>query len=282
MTLHRLDTIVADKTETSRSYAAKLIQEGKVRLGNEVLDKPSKKISSDTNLKIEFNKNIVYPALDIEVIYEDANCIVINKPSGVLTHSKGAFNPEATVATWLHDKVKSLEKSDQRSGIVHRLDRGTSGVIILAKSDEAQKHLQKQFSQRKVKKTYIALIEGAISPSEALVDIPIIRNSADPKRFKVSKYGKSAQTQYRMIKSFMRSGKKYSLVELSPKTGRTHQIRLHLRYMNFPIVGDDFYDGVKADRLYLHAEKLELTLPDSSRKVFEAPLPKKFIKPRIY
>lgn len=281
MTLKRLDTIVAEKTKTSRSFAAKLIEDKKVKLGSKILDKPSKKIAPDADLKIEFNKDIKYPKLDIEVIYEDKNFVVADKPSGVLTHSKGAFNPEATLATWLHEKAPKLDKGDQRSGIIHRLDRGTSGVIILAKDAETQTHFQKQFAKRNVKKTYIALVPGKLSPSEAIIDIPIARNSADPKRFKVSNYGKPALTRYKILKTFTYRGIEYSLVELSPKTGRTHQIRLHLKYVNAPILGDDFYGGAKADRLYLHATKLELTLPDSSRKEFTSALPKKFLRPKI-
>lgn len=281
MALQRLDTIVADRTKTSRSFAAKLIEDKKVRMGSTILDKPSKKIAHDAKLKIEFNKDIKYPKLDIKVIYEDADFVVADKPSGILTHSKGAFNPEATLATWLHDRSSTLDKSDQRSGIVHRLDRGTSGVIVMAKNIETQKFFQKQFAKRNAKKTYLALVTGKVSPDEALIDIPITRNSADPKRFKVSKYGKPAQTFYKVMKTLTYQNNEYALVGLMPKTGRTHQIRIHLKHLGAPIVGDDFYGGVKADRLYLHAVKLELTLPDSSRKVFDSVLPKEFLKPTI-
>lgn len=281
MTLRRLDTIVAEKTKTSRSFAAKLIEDKKVKLDSKVLDKPSKKISTDVNLSIDFNKEIKYPKLDIKIIYEDDSYIVADKPSGVLTHSKGVFSPEATLATWLHEKIPNLDAEDQRAGIVHRLDRGTSGVIIMAKNLAAQKYLQKQFAKRNVKKTYIALISGKVSPHEAIIDIPIIRNSVDPKRFKVSNYGKPAKTQYKTLETFIFEDEQYSLIELSPKTGRTHQIRLHLDYIKVPIVGDDFYGGLGADRLYLHAGKLEVTLPDSTRKEFASSLPKNFFKPKI-
>ena len=282
MSLDRLDTIVAKKIGVSRSYAVKLIEGKKVKSGSKILDKPSKKLPSDIELVIDFKKDFKYPSLDIKVLYENADVIVADKPSGILTHSKGAFNPEATLATWLHERTADLDKDDQRSGIVHRLDRGTSGAIIMAKSEEAQKYLQKQFAKRNAKKTYLALVAGDISPAEATVDIPIARNSADPKRFKVSNFGKPAQTMYKSIKTFTHAGQKYSLVELYPKTGRTHQIRLHLKYLGSPIVGDDFYGGIKADRLYLHATRLELTLPDSSRKEFISPLPKEFLRPKIY
>lgn len=281
MELHRLDTVVAEITQTSRSFAAKLIEDGKVSLGKEILYKPSKKIPTSAKLKIDFSKNIQYAELKLDIIYENQDCLVVDKPSGVLTHSKGAFNPEATLSTWLQSKALSLDKDDMRSGIVHRLDRGTSGVIILAKNEEARKYFQKQFSERKVKKTYIALVAGEVNPAEAIIDIPIIRNSADPKRFKVSNYGKSAQTRYKVYKTYIYKGKRYTLLELEPRTGRTHQIRLHLKHIKAPIVGDDFYGGIDADRLYLHATKLEINLPGVSRKEFISPLPKNFFKPKI-
>ncbi len=281
MTARRLDTIVAEKTKTSRSYAAKLIEDGKVSSDGEILNKPSKKISDTAKLKIDFNKNIKYAKIKLNVIYEDDDCLVVDKPTGILTHSKGAFNPEATLATWLQDQSSLLDKDDQRSGIIHRLDRGTSGVIILAKNNKAQKHFQKQFAKRNVKKTYVALVLAKVSPSEAIIDIPIVRNSADPKRFKVSNYGKPAKTHYKTLKTFKYRGGEYSLIELSPKTGRTHQIRLHLKHIKAPIVGDDFYRGIKADRLYLHAIKLEITMPGGSRKEFLSALPKSFFKPKI-
>lgn len=277
----RLDIIVAERTETSRSYAAKLIEDGKVSLSGEILNKPSKKVSSAAKLKIDFNKNVKYAQLKLNVIYEDIDCLVVDKPSGVLTHSKGAFNPEATLASWLQEQSSLLDKDDQRSGIVHRLDRGTSGVILLAKNDKARKFFQKQFSGRTVKKTYVALVRGKVEPDEAIIDIPIVRNAADPKRFKVSLKGKPAQTHYKVFKTFTYKKEKYTLLELAPKTGRTHQIRLHLKHIKAPIVGDDFYRGAAADRLYLHATKLEITLPDSSRKEFNSPLPKDFLKPKI-
>ena len=277
----RLDTVVAEKINASRSFASKLIEEGKVKLGTLILDKPSKKINPDTELNIEFNKNIKYPKLNIKIIFEDKDCLVIDKPSGILTHSKGAFNPEPTIATWLHDKLGLSNEINQRFGIVHRLDRGTSGVMILAKNESTQKFLQKQFAKRNVKKTYTALVEDSLNPKKAIIDIPVVRNSADPKRFKVSIYGKPALTSYEVRSKFSYHDRKFSLVELKPTTGRTHQIRLHLQYLKSPIVGDNFYGGLDADRLYLHATNLELTLPNSTRKEYTSTLPKEFLKPRI-
>src|SRR5690606_15653822 len=142
--------------------------------------------------------------IDIPVIYEDDDCVVICKPLGILTHSKGMYNPEATVATWLSKRPQFNLVNDEvnmRSGIVHRLDRATSGVMICAKNQEALTHLQKQFQHRKAKKTYTARITGGISPERALIDLPIERNPKMPQRFRVGQNGKSSQTMYEVIKS---------------------------------------------------------------------------------
>jgi 23S rRNA pseudouridine1911/1915/1917 synthase len=216
------------------------------------------------------------PKIDIAIIYEDDQVIVIDKPVGLLSHSKGAFNPEATVATWLASKL-GIGPSD-REGIVHRLDRGTSGVMIVAKNDETRQWLQKQFSQRKVKKAYIARIDGTLKHPEANIDLPIERNPKSPQRFRVGQNGKTAQTYYKVLKTLDNGD---SIVELRPLTGRTHQLRVHLKYMGHPIIGDTFYDGREADRLYLHAHSLELTLPNKTRQTFTSAVPKAFYKKEV-
>lgn len=229
--------------------------------------KPGDKVSVDeTLLKLE------PPKIDLPIIYEDNDVLVIDKPAGVLTHSKGALNLEGTVASFIKSKVKTLEGN--RAGIVHRLDRATSGVIITAKSAEALSKLQKQFSKRKAKKTYIAVVEGVLKPEAAIIDAPMARNPAKPQTFKVIASGKPAITEYRTIKSFKKSGKTYSLLELKPQTGRTHQLRVHMSYIGHPIVGDPVY-GHGGNSLLLHAESLEITLPDSQRKTFTAEAPER-------
>lgn len=229
--------------------------------------KPGDKVSVDeTLLKLE------PPEIDLQVIYEDNDVITINKPAGVLTHSKGALNLEGTVASFIKSKVKGLEGN--RAGIVHRLDRATSGVIITAKNPEALSKLQKQFSKRKAKKAYIAVVEGVLDPEAAIIDAPVARNPAKPQTFKVTASGKPAVTEYRTIKTFEKGNATYSLVELKPQTGRTHQLRVHMAYIGHPIVGDPVY-GHGGDSLLLHAESLEITLPDSQRKTFTAPTPER-------
>lgn len=209
--------------------------------------------------------------MDLPVLYEDDDCVVINKPAGILTHTQGAHNPEATVATFLRDKVNGLD--GERAGIVHRLDRATSGVIIGAKNQAALSWLQKQFAQRKVKKTYVAIAEGHLKEPEAIVDMPVGRNPKAPATFRVDANGKHALTHYRVLKE----NDKYSLLELKPETGRTHQLRVHLAHLGHPIVNDPLYGkGTYGDRLFLHALSLEITLPSRERKTFTAPLPPEF------
>jgi 23S rRNA pseudouridine1911/1915/1917 synthase len=213
--------------------------------------------------------------IDLPTLHEDENIVVINKPEGILTHSKGSINYESTVASFLQPKITDKSLTGNRAGIVHRLDRATSGVIIGVKNSEALKHLQKQFAQRKTKKTYFAIAEGWPTPAEALIDAPVARNPKRPQTFMIGPEGKSAQTQYKTIQNFEKKGKKYSLLELRPITGRTHQLRVHLNYIKHPIVGDPVY-GTADKSMYLHAESLEVTLPGGVRKVFAAPLPQKF------
>ncbi|HEY9714901.1 MAG TPA: RluA family pseudouridine synthase [Chroococcales cyanobacterium] len=271
----RLDQKVVELLpRLSRAFAAKLIEQGSVTVNHEVVTKPGQKLKESDVVKVDYDMSELdkIPDIDLPILYEDEDCIVLNKPVGVLTHSKGAFNPEATVATFLRTRINGM--AGERAGIVHRLDRATSGVIICAKNPAALSWLQKQFSQRKTKKTYIAIVEGAMSQNHAVIDMPIERNPKRPQTFRVGANGKPAVTEY----SVTENNGTLSLLELKPTTGRTHQLRVHLSNLGHPILGDQLYGGREADRLYLHALSLEITLPSRERKVFTAPLPKDFKK----
>jgi 23S rRNA pseudouridine1911/1915/1917 synthase len=275
----RLDQkVVKLKPKLSRAFAAKLIEWGKVTVNGEVATKPGQKIKPSDSVIVDYDATELeqIPSIDLPILYEDDDCVVINKPVGVLVHSKGVFNPEATVATWLHAKLADTKNWDKalsnRAGIVHRLDRATSGVMICAKTLEALSWLQKQFSQRKVKKTYDAIVTGSPEPGHAVIDMPIERNPKTPATFRVGANGKAAITEYTTEKA----SPHYSLIKLTPQTGRTHQLRVHLKQLGYPIVGDILYGGEPAKRLYLHAFRLELTLPSRERKVFTAPVPSDF------
>ncbi len=148
--------------------------------------------------------------------------------------------------------------------------------MILAKNEMTQKHLQKQFANRNVKKAYVAIIVGGLPEKEGLIDVPIERNPKKPATFRAGANGRTAQTAFEVLRTSVIGDNSYTLIELKPHTGRTHQLRVHLAYLKHPIVGDDFYDGLSAARLMLHAQALELTLPGGVRKKWQAPMPKIF------
>ena len=267
----RLDFKISQTAAISRKSASNLIKSSKVLVNNKIITKPSHLIASGDKLDIDQKAaSLSLKTPKLKVIYEDNDVVVIDKPVGLLTHSKGAYNSEATVASWLNAKVPSM--TGERSGIVHRLDRATSGVMILAKNEATLKFLQTQFSKRKTKKTYIAVVEGVPQKQHAVIDMPIERNPKKPQTFRVGPNGKTAQTEYRVISH----NDSTSLVELKPVTGRTHQLRVHLQKIGHPIIGDALYGTVEAERLYLHARVLEITLPGGRRQVFESALPKQF------
>ena len=259
--------------DLSRAFAAKLIEQGKVTVNDFVQIKPGYKLRTDEIVKIDFEITEIedIPEIELDVIYEDDDCVVIYKPMGVLTHSKGAFNQEATVASWLRSRVKGV--AGNRAGIVHRLDRATSGLMICAKNPEALSWLQKQFAQRRTKKSYVAVVSGHLKHEKAIIDMPIERNPKAPATFRVGNLGKYAKTEYEVTQE----SNKYSMVTLKPETGRTHQLRVHLSHIGHPIVGDVLYGGISSDRLYLHAASLEITIPhEHTRKVFTCDIPRNF------
>ncbi len=267
----RLDVYVQQSETISRGLAQQLINDGNVTV-NGVVEKVSYKLSQGDKIIINFNVQGLrkIPEIDLPILYEDDDCIVLDKPEGILTHSKGAFNPEPTVASFIKLRLTGME--GERAGIVHRLDRATSGVMICAKNPSALQWLQKQFSQRKTKKTYIAVVPAGLKPNQAVIDMPIERDPKQPKKFRVGKNGKPAQTEYKTIET---TGE-HTLLELKPHTGRTHQLRVHLKQLGYPIIGDVLYEGEPAKRLMLHAHQLELTLPNKVRQTFTSPLPQAF------
>ncbi|MGH7237767.1 MAG: RluA family pseudouridine synthase [Candidatus Saccharimonadales bacterium] len=266
----RLDQKVIELIpELSRAFAVRLISDKKVTVNGLPETKPGRKLKAGDEVLVDYATSDLskIPAINLPVIYEDDDCLVIDKPAGILTHSKGAYNPEASVATFVSSKINDMRGN--RAGIVHRLDRGTSGVIIVAKTPDSLKFLQRQFSTRKVKKTYVAVINGQIEPPAAIIDMPIERNPKSPQTFRVGAGGKSAKTTYKTLEF----NDNYSLLELTPETGRTHQLRVHLNQLGHPVVGDIFYGGQAAERLMLHAKSLEISLPSGRRQVFSSAVP---------
>ena len=221
------------------------------------------------------------------VVFEDNFLLVLDKPAGLVVNRIQTVK-RPTLQDWLEKKLKIDWKSkilsdfDQRAGIVHRLDKETSGLLVVAKTRAAFDNLQSQFKERKVKKTYSALVHGLVKPKEGIIEAPISRNPFNRKKFGVFLGGRSAQTKYRVKKNYVLGAKSYTLLLLFPITGRTHQIRVHLKYLGYPIVGDEKYGGRKTarqDRIwcprqFLHATELIFIHPKTGKRIdFSSPLP---------
>lgn len=267
----RLDLeLVARYPGTSRSTWQKHIKAGHIKVNGEPAISAKQEIIVSDDISATIPDATDFSESELPIIYIDDNVIVINKPIGVLSHSKGALNDEFTVADFFA-RYSTYNAGTNRPGIVHRLDRDTSGVMIGARNLETATLLLKQFADRKTKKTYIAVVDGAPKSPKAQIDLPIDRNPSAPSTFRVDVKGKAALTKYEVLAEIDRR----SLVRLEPRTGRTHQLRVHMKYIKTPILGDKVY-GKPSDRLYLHAASLEITIPISDRRTFEAPIPTEF------
>ncbi len=267
----RLDLELVERFPSiSRSTWQKHIKAGHVKVNGEPATSAKQEIIVTDDISATIPDATDFTASELPIIYLDDNVIVINKPVGVLSHSKGALNDEFTVADFF-SRYSTYNSGTNRPGIVHRLDRDTSGVMIGARNIETATLLQKQFSDRKTKKTYVAVLDGVPKSPKAQIDLPIGRNPSAPSTFRVDVKGKAALTKYEVLAE----ANNRSLVRLEPRTGRTHQLRVHMKYISAPILGDRVY-GKESDRLYLHAASLEITIPTSSRQTFEAPVPKQF------
>ena len=270
----RLDIYLSTKFDTtiSRSLWQKYIKAGYVSVNNKVATTPKFEVDETDEIALNLPEK-EQTDVDLPILYEDDDVIVVNKPSGLLTHAKGGLSDEPTVAEIIRPKTSFATDTD-RPGIVHRLDRDTSGLLIIAKNPESAAHLQRQFAERTAKKTYIAITDGKPKLNAAKIDLPIGRNPSAPSTFRIDPNGKPAQTTYHVLTE----NDTRSLVELKPTTGRTHQLRVHLAHLNAPILGDRVYGKSSDCRMMLHAQKLEITLPSGERKVFEAAIPDEFKK----
>ena len=255
----RLDILMGEIYKSyNRSSLQKFIKLGFVKVDGELARKANQKFERGVKIELNIPEELKNSDLVPETIYEDENVLVVNKPAGLLSMAKGEYCPEKTLADY--------------GLIVHRLDRDTSGVMVLAKNEETQKFLKKQFQDRNTHKTYFAVVSGRPKLDAARIDLPIARDLKRPTTFRVDANGKESETFYKIIKT----NDQHALVELKPVSGRTHQLRVHMKYLGHPIVGDAVYDGEKADRLYLHAGALELTLPGGKRTTFTVDVPKEF------
>ena len=283
----RLDIYLSNqKLDLSRSMVQKLIEDEKITV-NDKVEKASYKVQKDDKIKIEINppKEVEIEAqkIPIDIIYEDEDILVVNKPKGLVVHPANG-NPDGTLVNAIMDICKESLSGiggELRPGIVHRLDKDTSGLLIVAKNDKAHIKMSEQIKNRKVKKTYIALVRGTISENEATINMPIGRSTKDRKKMAVTKSGKEAITHFKVLNRYITSKSTYTLLEIKIDTGRTHQIRVHMAEIGHPVIGDTTYSNGKnefgIEGQCLHAKKLEFNHPITEEHLkIEAPLPEYF------
>ncbi len=276
----RIDKYVAQELpELSRSAVQKLLQEGRVLVDGRT-PKASESVVAGATIVVRLPApqptEVLPQDIPLHVVYEDDDVLVVDKPAGMVVHP-AAGHQEGTLVNALLGRNPDLATIgyEKRPGIVHRLDKDTSGLLVIAKNDHALHELQQQFQTRQVDKTYLALVEGVLEAPEGVIDAPIGRDPRQRKRMAtVPKGGRPAVTEYKVREYFQQ----HTLVEAHPITGRTHQIRVHFAAIGHPLVGDPVY-GYRRQRLplkrqFLHAARLCFTLPGSGREVgFESPLP---------
>lgn len=277
----RLDKAIAEHVpDLSRAVAQRLIKTGDVTVGGQPT-KPSYRVQAGDEVSVRIPAEMPEPVLPenipLDIIFEDSSLMVVNKPAGMVVHP-ALGHPSGTLvnAVLAHDPSLADVGGPDRAGIVHRLDKDTSGLILIAKDEVTRAALQRQFKRRQVKKTYLALVEGHVYPREGIIEAPVGRDKRQRKRMAVVRQGRAARTMYRAIEYF----ENHTLLEVWPHTGRTHQVRVHLAWLGYPVVGDTVY-GYRRQRLlksrhFLHAAGLRLTHPATDEEVeFKAPLPPK-------
>jgi len=281
-TNQRLDSYIANNTQLSRVAVHRMIEEEKILVNGKKI-KSSYKTQLNDEISIEKEQpkevNLIAQDIPLDIIYEDKDIIVINKPKGLVVHPANG-NPDGTLVNAImaicKDSLSGIG-GEIRPGIVHRLDKDTSGLLIVAKNDEAHIKMSEQIKNRQVKKKYIALVRGIVAEDEATINMPIGRSTRDRKKMAVTKTGKEAITHFKVLKRY----DKYTLLEIKIDTGRTHQIRVHMSEIGYPVVGDTVYSNGKNEfgvsGQMLHAKSLEFKHPITGKQMYlEAPLPQYF------
>lgn len=283
----RIDAYLSEKAqEISRVTIQRLIKEEKILVNNKKT-KASYKVKQGDEITVEEEKpketTLKAQDIPVEIIYEDKDIIVVNKPKGMVVHP-GNGNPDGTLVNSLmaicKDSLSGIG-GEIRPGIVHRLDKDTSGILIVAKNDTAHIKLSEQIKEHKIEKTYIALVKGIVKENEATINMPIGRSTKDRKKMAVVKNGKEAITHFKVIERFAKHN--CTLLEVKIETGRTHQIRVHLSQIGYPIIGDTTYSNGKnewgIEGQCLHAKSLKFVHPISKKEMFlEAKMPDYFEK----
>lgn len=278
----RLDKWLAEQLpEESRSQIKRWINDGRVILGAAKASKAGEKLAAGDLVSLFKPEERTDPEpqpekIPLDILYEDDDVAVIDKPAGLVVHPAPG-HPDGTLVNALLARFPNLRDPDQpkRPGIVHRLDKDTSGVIIVAKQPDARQFLQRQFRKREVEKTYLALVRGIPDATRGKIEAPIGRDPDHRQRLWVVPKGRPAVTEFEIRETFSQ----YSMLTVRPVTGRTHQIRVHLAAIDHPVVNDAQYGyrrgapALPAQRQCLHAWKLRITVPAGERMTFEAPLP---------
>ncbi len=278
----RLDVFLTGQfPDYSRSRIQQLIRDGRVHVDGQITDKSGQLIRPGQKIALEIpppvTTEITGEKIDLVIIYEDENVLVVDKPAGMVVHPAYGHGSGTLVNAILgRDCELPLINGEFRPGIVHRLDKETSGLILIAKNDHSLHHLQEQFKDRKVEKNYLALVDGHPPTPVGRVDAPIGRDPKNRKKMAVVEpdLGREAVTDFQMIQEF----KDHSYLEVHPLTGRTHQIRVHMRFLGCPVAGDTVYGlrkpSVTIKRHFLHATRLSIRLPDENQsRIFTAGLP---------
>lgn len=278
----RIDKYIAEKQDISRVTVQRLLEEGNILVNGEKV-KPSYTVQQGDEINIhipEVKETELKPQdIPLNIVYEDKDIIVVNKAKGMVVHP-AVGNPDGTLvnAIMAHCKENlSGIGGELRPGIVHRLDKDTSGLLIIAKNDKAHLAMSEQIQNRQVKKTYLAVVKGVVPENEATIKMPIGRSTKDRKKMAVTPKGKEAITHFKVRERF----KKYTYLEVNIETGRTHQIRVHMAEIGHPVVGDMVYSNGKnefgIEGQMLHAYRLEFKHPITGEKMcLEAPLPEYF------
>ncbi|MDZ7844208.1 MAG: RluA family pseudouridine synthase [Anaerolineales bacterium] len=278
----RLDIILSDLMDDfSRSRVQSLIKDGRVRVAGSTVTKKAEKIPPGTRIQIQIpppvSSELAPESIPLDIVYENDDLLVINKPAGMVVHP-GAGHSSGTLVNAVLAYAPEIEGVGgvKRPGLVHRLDKETSGLILLAKNDRAHQFLQEQFQERKVDKIYQALVDGQPPSRKGRVEVAVGRDPMHRQRMApvLEEDGKMAVSEYFTVKSFQ----DHTLLEVHILTGRTHQIRVHLAFLECPVVGDTTYGrkkpSVDIGRFFLHAGRLGITLPgESEKRWFEVDLP---------
>lgn len=278
----RLDKFLVERLPAfSRSRLQTLIRDGAVSVNGVPARKAGQILEGEKTVVVQIppqeSREVLPESIPLDIVYEDQDVIVVNKPAGLVVHPAAGHSKGTLIHALLaHSPELAAMDNDQRPGIVHRLDKNTSGLILIAKNDPAHRWLQEQFRARKVKKTYLALVDGHPPTPNGRIETPIGRSPGSRKKMAVvvPQKGRSAVTEYHTLQKFNR----HTFLEVSPITGRMHQIRIHLDFIGCPVVGDTVYGlrkpSLPLDRHFLHAARLSIHLPGENQpRTFEAELP---------